>query len=312
MKNTIQEQLSRIKELMLIKEQATTGCTQGDCSNGTGTYVWDDGYKYVGTFKDGWVMKGVWTFPSSAKEKVSWENSGPSRGKFQYTNAKGFVFPRAYFYRNQDSEVFNDSSYTIPTDYTGLTWEKSYQCAASGSKLIMDNDANNPVRLRRNYKDSQYTFYKDGKYVQKQGNNKIGGTYSCSGNIVNLKDSSGNESKLEEAIGSYLKCDAFPINKGCYNKTYITKVQECLGFTGKWIDGKYGSETEKKLKEKGYETTITQEVYDKIVANCGKENPKEEPKPEEEKKKEGEDKNKVVQKQEDPFKNWTLIEPDTE
>lgn len=309
MKNIIQEQLSRIKELMLIKEQATTGCTQGDCQNGTGTYVWDDDTKFVGTWKDSWPMKGVWIFSSSsAKQKDSWENSGISRGKFQYTNEKGFVFPRAYFYRNQEG-YFIDSSYTIEKNNTVLeSWEKSYQCAASGSKLIIDNDANNPVRLRRNYKDSQYTFYKDGKYVQKQGNNKIGGTYSCSGNIVNLKDSSGNESKLEEAIGSYLKCDTFPINKGCYNKTYITKVQECLGFTGKWIDGKYGSETEKKLKEKGYETTITQEVYDKIVANCGKETPKEEPKKEEPKP----DEKKDIVKQEDPFKNWTLIEPDTE
>ena len=40
--------------LLSAKNQAAqTGCVQGDCVNGQGTYTWASGGKYVGDWKDG-------------------------------------------------------------------------------------------------------------------------------------------------------------------------------------------------------------------------------------------------------------------
>lgn len=63
----------------------------------------------------------------------------------------------------------------------------------------------------------------------------------------------------------YKDCPDFPFTKFCKN-VKIKRIQECIGAKP---DGYYGPETETKLKEKGYSTTITQEVYDKIIKNCG-------------------------------------------
>jgi hypothetical protein len=64
---------------------------------------------------------------------------------------------------------------------------------------------------------------------------------------------------------TYTNCTDFPYKKGCQNSV-IAEVQQCLGLTA---DGKFGPNTEKTLKDKGYGAEITKEVYDKIKANCG-------------------------------------------
>jgi len=124
--------------------------------------------------------------------------------------------------------------------------------------------------------------------------NKIELTYDKSGEVVTIDDvvsippedkkdeKKGSEEKKDEkkddsskkSTGSYKYCSDFPFTKFCSNKAVIGKVQECLG--GIKADGFYGPKTEAKLKEKGYDTTITKEVYDKIIADCGKEEPKKE------------------------------------
>lgn len=96
------------------------------------------------------------------------------------------------------------------------------------------------------------------------------------------EEKKGGEEKKNDSskksTGSYKYCADFPFVKFCSNKAVIGKVQECLG--GLKTDGFFGPKTEAKLKEKGYEIEITKEVYDKIMADCGKETPKEEPKKE--------------------------------
>jgi hypothetical protein len=64
---------------------------------------------------------------------------------------------------------------------------------------------------------------------------------------------------------TYRNCTSLPFTKGCKNSK-IRDIQNCIGAK---VDGAYGPETESKLIEKGYPTEITQEVYDKIIKNCG-------------------------------------------
>lgn len=63
----------------------------------------------------------------------------------------------------------------------------------------------------------------------------------------------------------YTYCPDFPFTKFCKNNK-IRKIQECVGAK---VDGAYGPETERKLKENGYDTTITEEIYNRIITNCG-------------------------------------------
>jgi hypothetical protein len=63
----------------------------------------------------------------------------------------------------------------------------------------------------------------------------------------------------------YTNCTTFPYKKGCQNSA-ISEVQDCLGLTP---DGKFGPNTEAALVAKGYGTEITQDVYNKVKANCG-------------------------------------------
>jgi hypothetical protein len=67
---------------------------------------------------------------------------------------------------------------------------------------------------------------------------------------------------------SYKVCDSFPLTKGC-SGSKVSEFQKCIGVTA---DGKFGPKTEQRLKDKGYSTTVTQEVYDKILKNCGSSN----------------------------------------
>lgn len=66
----------------------------------------------------------------------------------------------------------------------------------------------------------------------------------------------------------YRDCTAFPYEKGC-KSIIIGEIQRCLGVTD---DNKYGPKTEKALMDAGYNTTITKEVYDQIMAKCLKNN----------------------------------------
>ena len=66
-------------------------------------------------------------------------------------------------------------------------------------------------------------------------------------------------------VSKWKDCPNFPLTKGCKGEK-VEKIQNCLRIS---VDGKFGSETEKTISDKGYSTPVTQEVYDKIIANCG-------------------------------------------
>lgn len=52
----------------LLNEDTKTGCIQGDCQNGQGTYIVSDGIKYVGQFKNGkFNGQGTMTYSNGSK-----------------------------------------------------------------------------------------------------------------------------------------------------------------------------------------------------------------------------------------------------
>ena len=81
-----------IVAVLLLPQVAAAICVQGDCTNGQGTVVLQDGRRYVGEFKDGIRSgRGLMTFPDGTKYLGDWQNDKPfgqgtltSVGKFEY------------------------------------------------------------------------------------------------------------------------------------------------------------------------------------------------------------------------------------
>jgi hypothetical protein len=70
--------VSVIVSLMLLPQVAAAICVQGDCINGQGTVVLQDGRRYVGEFKDGIRSGGgLMTFPDGTKYLGDWQNDKP-------------------------------------------------------------------------------------------------------------------------------------------------------------------------------------------------------------------------------------------
>jgi hypothetical protein len=67
---------------------------------------------------------------------------------------------------------------------------------------------------------------------------------------------------------TWRECTDFPLTRGCKGKL-VSDIQNCIGAT---VDGKFGPQTERKLTDAGHPTSVTKEVYDKIINNCGKGN----------------------------------------
>jgi SH3-like domain-containing protein len=84
--------ISVIVAVLLLPQVAAALCVQGDCMNGQGTFVLQDGRKYVGEFKEGIRFgRGLMTFPDGTKYLGDWQNDKPygqgtlsSVGKFEY------------------------------------------------------------------------------------------------------------------------------------------------------------------------------------------------------------------------------------
>ncbi len=57
-------------------------CIKGDCENGEGTYIYADGNKYVGEFKDGKLNgQGTYTFADGSVQKGMWNNGKVKKSK---------------------------------------------------------------------------------------------------------------------------------------------------------------------------------------------------------------------------------------
>jgi hypothetical protein len=77
----------------IYKNVAAAKCIDGDCINGTGTYVWGDGNKYSGTWKDGKPHgKGKLISPYGITYAGEWvDNKLHGYGKIIYFNGNKYI-----------------------------------------------------------------------------------------------------------------------------------------------------------------------------------------------------------------------------
>ena len=75
-----------ISFLNVVKSQ--TGCTSGDCANGYGTYMFSNGNKYIGDFKNSsFNGKGTYYYANSTKYEGNFaDNKRNGEGTFYYAN----------------------------------------------------------------------------------------------------------------------------------------------------------------------------------------------------------------------------------
>ena len=77
---------------LAVPQTGFGGCTQGDCRNGSGAYVWDTGNKYEGSFKNGRrTGQGTFTFASGDTYTGDFLD-GKFHGRGRYAYADGDVY----------------------------------------------------------------------------------------------------------------------------------------------------------------------------------------------------------------------------
>lgn len=126
-------------------------------------------------------------------------------------------------------------------------------------------------------------FFDDGDF--ESGNGSLTGTWESTDSEVIIQVSNktysipcllhdpndsgggGESTTTEPEKDKVRECDTFPFDKGCVNSK-IKEIQKCLGAKETSI---LDDETDKKLRDSGYQTTITQTVYDRIMRDCVKE-----------------------------------------
>lgn len=94
-----------------------SACISGDCENGQGTYVYRDGSKYSGAWKDGTKHgRGILEYESGGYYNGQWENDA-KHGLGIYTWPNGNVY-RGAFYQNRMSGV-GKKNYKSGDTYVG-------------------------------------------------------------------------------------------------------------------------------------------------------------------------------------------------
>ena len=65
-----------LSDILKKFEKTPPACMEGDCKNGYGTYVWENGHIYVGEWKDGeYHGQGTFTFSDGGVQKGIWKNN---------------------------------------------------------------------------------------------------------------------------------------------------------------------------------------------------------------------------------------------
>ena len=86
------------------------GCVEGNCNNGKGTYIYADGEKYVGEFKDNNRNgQGTYTYPDGEKYVGEWKD-GIENGQGTYKWPDG----RKYSGEHKDGKANGQGTYIFP------------------------------------------------------------------------------------------------------------------------------------------------------------------------------------------------------
>jgi hypothetical protein len=218
-------------------------------------------------------VKKVTYQPASGKVTI-WQNLksrlvGMTRGKiFKYLLIAGGLYLVWKWWTDEGSSMFPDCiGKNIPK-------EDFERMVNEGLDNVLITDTGNST-IDQN---GGGRFFDDKKFTT--GNGKYSGTWSEEdGGIVvtvggtdysisceGMSDDDTTDDDSGDGSGTtYRVCDSFPLTKGCKGGK-VSEFQKCIGVSA---DGKFGPKTEQGLKDKGYSTTVTQEVYDKILKNCG-------------------------------------------
>jgi hypothetical protein len=176
------------------------------------------------------------------------------------------------------------------TEQQNVNWFKKtfpciYQSDGNVDQQVYRNANNYVYILIKGKSGKQYSVFADGRVKNADGT-KTGKKVSCQGSNVTFISESIEKKKLSEQIDDsslngggggntpsptqhprpvspYKKCSG-EYKKFCKSDV-ILKVQGCLGIEP---DGKFGSETQKALEKKGYNSGFTDKDVDRI---CNKE-----------------------------------------
>jgi hypothetical protein len=225
------------------------------------------------------VRPGSRTYKPDPSKVTVWETIkgrivGLTRGKiFKYLLIAGGLYLVYKWWTDEGSAPFPDCiSKNIPQE----DFEKM---VSDGLDYVLITDTGNTT-IDQN---GGGRFFDDKKFTT--GNGKYSGTWSekdggivisvsgtdysisCEG-MSDSDDNNDNGNGDGDSVTTYKVCDSFPLTKDCKGGK-VSEFQKCIGVSA---DGKFGPKTEQGLKDKGYDITVTQEVYDKILKNCGKSN----------------------------------------
>ena len=70
------KKLLLISTLIWVASTSFAQCIKGDCVSGTGEKKYPDGSKFVGTFKSGQKLKGVYSYPNGDQYEGSFKGGG--------------------------------------------------------------------------------------------------------------------------------------------------------------------------------------------------------------------------------------------
>jgi hypothetical protein len=216
------------------------------------------------------------TYQAASGKVTIWQNVksrlvGMTRAKiFKYLLIAGGLYLVWKWWTDEGSAPFPDCiSKNIPKE----DFEKMVN---EGLDYVLITDTGNSTIDQngggRFFDDKKFTTG-NGKYSgtwsEKDGGIVItvsGTDYSISCEGMEGSDDTDTDNGSGDGSGTgYKVCDSFPLTKGCKGSK-VSEFQKCIGVNA---DGKFGPKTEQGLKDKGYSTTVTQEVYDKILKNCG-------------------------------------------
>ena len=141
-----------------MEDDTKTGCIEGDCQNGKGTYINADGDKYVGEFKDG-KYNGQGTYTWSNKDKYVGEFKDSlfnGQGTFTWSDGRKYV-------GNWKDDNFNGQGTYIYTDGTKYVGEfKDDYFNGQGTYIYTDE-----TKYVGEFKDDKYNG--QGTYTNKSG-----------------------------------------------------------------------------------------------------------------------------------------------